>query len=73
MALGRQSMNMWMIHSWFCYHLFTDFTYSFGYPVVIYAVLIIISYACGKLTDYILMPVERLILTRSEMKEKPVI
>ena len=71
--LGSQSMNMWMIHSWFCYHLFPAFTYSFKYPVIIFAVLIIISYFCGKLTDLILMPMERLLLTRSEMKEKPVI
>lgn len=71
--LGSQSMNMWMIHSWFCYHLFPAFTYSFKYPVIIFAVLIIISYLCGKLTDLILIPVERLLLTRSEMKEKPII
>lgn len=66
-------MNMWMIHSWFCYHLFPTFTYSFKYPLIIFAVLIIMSYLCGKLTDLILMPVERLFLTRSEMKEKPII
>lgn len=42
--LGRQSMVMWMTHSFFCYHLFHDFIYGFKYPLVIYVVLIVISY-----------------------------
>jgi len=35
---------MWMTHSFFCYHLFHDFIYGFKYPLVIYIVLIVISY-----------------------------
>jgi len=42
--LGNKSMDMWMIHSWFCYYLFHDWIYTFRYPVVIMAVLVIISY-----------------------------
>ena len=42
--LGKQSMVMWMTHSFFCYYLFHDFIYGFKYPLVIYVVLIVISY-----------------------------
>lgn len=44
MELGNKSMDMWMIHSWFCYYLFHDWIYGFRYPLVIMAVLVIISY-----------------------------
>ncbi len=41
--LGKHSMNMWMIHSWFCYYLFHDELYSLKYPVIIFMVLVFIS------------------------------
>lgn len=58
-ALGKQSMNMWMIHTWFCYYLFHSFIYSFSYPLLILAVLIIISYLSGLAIDAIAKPIER--------------
>ncbi len=42
--LGRRSMVMWMTHTFFCYYLFPDFIYGFKYPLVIFAVLVIVSY-----------------------------
>ena len=45
--MGKHSMPMWMIHTFFCYHLFHDFIYGLKYPIVIYAVLILISYLCS--------------------------
>lgn len=42
--LGKKSMPMWMIHTWFCYYLFRDQVYSLKYPVVILVVLVLISY-----------------------------
>lgn len=68
--LGNQSMNMWMIHTWFCYYLFHNFIYSFEYTILILLVLIVISYATGVVVNFIARPIERLILTKSEMKEK---
>lgn len=48
---------MWMIHSWFCYYLFHDWIYGFRYPLVIMAVLVIISYlsavVVGKIAEVI--------------------
>lgn len=52
-SLGRKSMDMWMIHSWFCYYLFKQFIYGFKYPIIIYTVLVIISYISAIATGYI--------------------
>lgn len=71
--LGDQSMNMWMIHSWFCYYLFHDFIYSFSYPLLIFAVLIVISYACSLIVNKIALPVEKLIMPKREALEKPIL
>lgn len=71
--LGNQSMNMWMIHSWFCYHLFTNFIYSFEYPILIFFVLVVISYALSKIFNILCMPLEQWLLTKKEIKEKPIL
>lgn len=71
MALGKQSMNMWMIHSWLCYYLFHDFIYSFRYPIIILSVLTFFSYYIGIVIDKIALPIERRLLTRNELKENP--
>lgn len=41
--LGSHSMNMWMIHSWYCYYLFHDELYSLKKPIIIFIVLVVIS------------------------------
>ena len=38
LRMGKHSMVMWLTHSFFCYHLFHDFIYSFKYPLLIYVV-----------------------------------
>lgn len=42
--LGRHSMPMWMTHTFFAVYLFQDFVYGFKYPLLIWLVLITISY-----------------------------
>lgn len=42
--LGRCSMPMWMTHTFFCVYLFPDFIYGFKYPLLIFTVLVLISY-----------------------------
>lgn len=66
-------MNMWMIHTWFCYYLFHDFIYSFEYPVMIFVVLTIISYLCSLAVNRITLPIERLIMTKREAVQKPIL
>lgn len=71
--LGDQSMNMWMIHSWFCYYLFRDFIYSFSYPLLIFVVLTVISYVCSLIVNILVRPAERLVMTKSEINTKPIL
>ena len=42
--LGRHSMPMWMTHTFFAVYLFQDFIYGFKYPLLIWLILITISY-----------------------------
>ena len=51
-TLGKKSMVMWMVHTFFSVYLFHDFIYGFKYPVIIYAVLICISYAVAVIIGY---------------------
>lgn len=71
--LGNQSMNMWMIHSWFCYYLFHHFIYSFTYPLLIFLVLTIISYGCSLIVNTIAKPIELRLMSRFEVKAKPIL
>jgi hypothetical protein len=42
--MGKKSTIMWLVHSYFCYHIFSNFIYGFKYPLVIYFVLLLCSY-----------------------------
>lgn len=43
-TMGDASMLLWMIHTFICYYLFHDFIYGFRYPVLIFIVLVLITY-----------------------------
>ncbi len=59
MVLGKNSMNMWFIHTIFCYYLCRDFIYGFRYPIIIFIVTTLLSLVCaiivGKLSSLILL------------------
>lgn len=59
--LGKHSMNMWMIHTWFAYYLFHDFVYGFKYPLFIFTGLILMSFISSIVVDYISKPIDQLI------------
>ena len=42
--IGRRSMIMWMTHTFFCVYLFQDFIYGFKYPILIFLILVFVSY-----------------------------
>ena len=44
MELGRKSMPIWMIHTWYSNYLFHEQVYSLKYPIVIFVVVIAVSY-----------------------------
>lgn len=61
LTMGKYSMAMWLTHAYYCTYLFHDFIYGFKYPLIIYIVLIIISYATAWCVMHIMKPVIRLI------------
>lgn len=44
LELGRKSMVIWMVHTWFCYYLFQPQIYSLRYPILIMVEVVVISY-----------------------------
>lgn len=70
-SLGRYSMNMWMIHSWFCYYLFKQFIYGFKYPVIIFLVLVIVSFLTSVMFEMLIKPIERMLFTKQQLKYRP--
>lgn len=71
--LGDNSMNMWLIHAWYCYYLFKTFIYSFSNPFLIFIVLILISYGTSIAINYISLPIERLVLSKFQIHQKPIL
>lgn len=43
--IGRHSMPMWMCHTFLSIYLFPNFIYGFRYPLLIFGVLVVSSYA----------------------------
>lgn len=67
-VLGKHSTNMWMIHTWFCYYLFSNFIYGFEYPPIIFLVLIIVSLATSYILDFLINPITTLIVKHKNNK-----
>jgi hypothetical protein len=51
--MGKRSTSMWLVHSYFCYHIFSKFIYSFQYPLLIFIVLLALSYISAVVLDYL--------------------
>lgn len=47
MAMGRQSTSLWLCHTFFAYYLFSPFVYSFRHPILIYPVLVLLSWVAS--------------------------
>ena len=62
MYLGHHSMNMWLIHTWFCYYLFKDFIYGFKYPIIIFCVLVICTLSTSIIINWLTKPIEKQII-----------
>lgn len=56
--LGRHSMNIWLIHTWFSNRLFHVFLYdTVHYPVVMYVGLITVSLAISHIVELLYKPI----------------
>lgn len=60
--LGKQSTNMWLVHTFFCYYLFHDWIYGFKYPIVIFIITVLLSFLSGVLIDQIYQPLQKMII-----------
>ncbi len=52
--IGRYSLLMWMVHAWIYKYLFPDFIYSFRFPIIIFIVLCVVSYAVSRILHLII-------------------
>lgn len=50
-CLGKHSLSMWFIHSFICYHIFSNQLYALKYPLLIFVVLVGISYLAAVAMD----------------------
>ena len=51
-GMGKQSTNMWLVHTFFCYYYLHDFFQYLKYPILMFVVLILYSYVTACLIDY---------------------
>lgn len=51
--MGKRSTSMWFVHSYFCYYLFKDFIYGFKYPLLIFIILLLMSYLSAVVIDFV--------------------
>ncbi len=63
-ALGNHSMNIWMVHTYYCAYLFRDLIYSFRYPVVIFAIVVLLSLITSIGINSICRPIEQVVFKR---------
>lgn len=49
--LGKRSTSIWFVHTFLCYYLFQDVVYALKYPLIIFLVLMIVSYVISILID----------------------
>lgn len=46
-VLGSHSTNIWLCHSYFCYHIFSKYFYSLEYALLIFVCTMLISLLCS--------------------------
>lgn len=49
--MGKRSTSMWFAHAYFCYYYCKDFIYSFKNPLIIFLVLLALSYVSAIILD----------------------
>ena len=60
--LGKHSMNVWLIHTWFSTRLFHDFFYEqLRYPLFIYVTLLAISLVISHIVEWLYRPMASIV------------
>ena len=53
MYLGKHSMNMWLIHGWICFYLFTEIVCVAKYPIGIFIVTLVWSLLLSIVVEFV--------------------
>ena len=61
--IGKESTNMWLIHTFICYYYFKSEIYAISYPLLMLVVLLLISYVLSVFVSFIFNPIKILIKT----------
>ena len=56
--IGKHSMNMWMIHTWFIYYLIPNFFGGIKYSILLLVILLLVCIVCSMIVDFIAKPLE---------------
>lgn len=59
--MGRYSLPIWLLHTYYCRYLFQDFIYSFEYPILIFLVELLLSILSAVLVMKIAVPIIKLV------------
>lgn len=60
-AIGKHSMNMWMVHSYILYYLFKDAVYSLKYTILVVLATLILSFICSVVIKIITCKIDKVI------------
>lgn len=64
--IGKNSTNMWLMHSFFCYYLFNEFTYRFKYSIIIILQLIIITLILSAIINKIISIINQILFEKGK-------
>ncbi len=51
--IGKQATGIWLIHSFFCYYYFQQFTYALKNPILIFIITLAVSFAISYAISFI--------------------
>lgn len=51
--MGETSTSIWFLHAYFCWYFIPEYIYYFKYPVLIFLILVVVSYATARLLDFV--------------------
>lgn len=68
--IGNYSFPMWLIHSFFCYYYFQDIIYFPKYSVLVFILLLAISFLSTLIIEYLYFHILRLTISMHSSKAK---
>ena len=61
-SFGKESLNMWMIHTWIFLYLFREEIYGLDNPAIIYLAVVLVSYVLSRIFNIMIHPLSKVIL-----------